>query len=266
MNNWIFLSKNKQDQYINMFAHGCGAEPTSTDDFDYDRSSEPIVLRGILKYKIMQRCWQDNRRFYYMDSGYLGNKPSPLNPHGWKFWHRIVANNLQHGNIVPRPDDRLRKLNFAMPRRRHGSRIIVAAPDDKPCKFYGIDRQQWIDHTLAQLAECTDRPITVRQRHPERSMRVHNDPLDQVLSDDVHALVTFNSVAAIEAIMAGVPAFVMAPSHAARPVANDKLADIEKPYWPDNDLIYQWACHLAYGQFHVDELRNGTALRILNAD
>ena len=42
----IFFSKDGQDDYINMFAHGCGSEPVA--DFDYDASTDPIVLRGIL--------------------------------------------------------------------------------------------------------------------------------------------------------------------------------------------------------------------------
>jgi hypothetical protein len=91
-----------------------------------------------------------------------------------------------------------------------------------------------------------------------------HDPLWQVLTQDVHALVTFNSVAAIESIICGVPAFVMAPVHAARPVANTDLSKIENPFWPDKDKLHAWACHLAYGQFHVDELGDGTAYRILN--
>lgn len=266
MSRWVFLSKNGEDEYINRFAQGSGGHITDTDAFVYEHSEHPIVLRGILKHKIMHRCWQDQRRFWYMDSGYMGNRPGPENPHGWKVWHRVVANDLQHGDIVPRPDDRLRRLNWTMPRRRYGRQIIVAVPDEKPCRFYGIDRDQWVDQTVSTLNQLTNRPITVRQRHPDRSMRVHQDPLDQVLVNDVHALVTFNSVAAIEAIQAGVPAFVLAPSHAARPVAASGLDTIENPHWPDNDLIYQWACHLAYGQVHVSELRDGTALRILNAD
>ena len=77
---WIFLSKNGQDQYINMFARGSGACVTNTDDFDYDSSCFPIVLRGILKHKIMKKCWQDHRTFYYMDTGYLGQPTWRIQP------------------------------------------------------------------------------------------------------------------------------------------------------------------------------------------
>jgi len=79
----------------------------------------------------------------------------------------------------------------------------------------------------------------------------------------VHALVTFKSVAAVESVMLGVPAFTLAPANAAAPVANQDLGLIEKPYWPNQDKLYAWACHLAYGQFHNSEMRNGTALKIL---
>ena len=64
--------------------------------------------------------------------------------------------------------------------------------------------------------------------------------------------------------MAGIPAFVTAPCNAARPVANLDLAQIDRPWYPDPDLVYAWVCHLAYGQFHNDEMSDGTALRILD--
>jgi len=261
---WVFLSKDGRDQYINLFARGSGAPVVSTQDFVYEHSRAPIVLRGILKHKIMQQCWQDHRDFYYMDSGYLGNRPCAANPQGWKLWHRIVKNNLQHGDIVPRDSTRLARLEFVMPRRRWGSKIILAVPDEKPCKFYGIDRTQWTQQVLDTLKQHTDRPVVVRQRNPSRDHRIHQDPLQSVLKDDVHALITFNSNAAVEAVMEGVPVFVLAPSHAAAPVANLDLKTIENPHWPGDDIIHTWACHLSYGQFHVDELRDGTALGILN--
>ena len=139
MKNWIFLSKDGQDEYIQKLAESVKGKITSTNDFVYEDSKEPIVLRGILKYKIMQRCWEDNRDFYYVDTGYFGNNISTENPNGWKLWHRIVINNLQHGEIISRPDDRWKKFNKTpMPWKKDGKKILVAIPDEKPCKFYGI--------------------------------------------------------------------------------------------------------------------------------
>jgi hypothetical protein len=75
-------------------------------------------------------------------------------------------------------------------------------------------------------------------------------------------MVTYQSIAAVESVMYGVPAFTLAPT-AADPVANKDLSNIENPQWSDTDTIYKWACHLAYGQFHVNELKNGDAYRML---
>ena len=254
---WIFLSKDGTDEYINMLAQSCGGQITDTRDFDYRSSTEPIMLRGILKHKIMHQCWRDGRDFYYVDTGYFGNGVM-------KLYHRIVKNDLQHGEIQDRNHDRWDRLSIDLPQApRKGSRVIIAAPDEKPCRFYGIDRDQWIQDVTEKIAQHTDRPIVVRERAPRRQDRVIADPLHRVLADDVHALVTFNSAAAVESILAGVPAFVLAPTHAAAPVANRDLGQIESPRWPDPDKLLAWACHLAYGQFHVRELRDGTALKIL---
>jgi hypothetical protein len=261
---WSFLSKHGVDPYINMLAQGVHCEPTT--ELDYDRSTGPIVLRGILKHKLMQRCRQDGRDFIFVDTGYFGNEPTARNPQAHKLWHRIVINDIQHGDIVPRPQDRWQRFARPLPQWRRGRRVIVALPDDKPCKFYGIDRQTWIANLLIDLQRNTDRPIVLRERVANRQQRMIQRPLSQELTDDVHALVTFNSNAAVEAILHGVPAFVLAPSHAARPVSRVSVTDIETPFYPDQDLLYQWLCHLAYGQFHVSEMRSGAALQQISED
>lgn len=265
MKDYIYLSKDGEDEYVNMFAKGSGANITSTDKFDYNSSTAPIVLRGILKHKIMKQCWKDHRDFYYIDSGYFGNQRSSKNPNGWKYWHRIVKNNLQHNEIIPRPDDRWKKFDIKLePWKKDGRKILIAKPDEKPCKFYGVDLEQWLQDTINTIKQYTDRPIEVRERAPNRIDRVQNDTLKQALDRDVFALVTFNSNAATEAIMYGIPCFTTAPCNAASPVSLQDLSQIEKPYYPEMDKLYSWACHLAYGQFHINELKDGSAWRIIN--
>jgi len=267
MSGWVFLSKGGEDEYINMLAASAKIHPTDSDYFDYhydvsvDRNQ--LVLRGILKHKIMKQCQEDGNNFYYMDSGYVGNNVGNLNSQGSKKYHRIVLNDLQHRVIRPRPSDRWDRLGVEIHPRRTGHRIIVAAPDEKPCKFYGIDQQQWIQDTVAEIQRHTDRPVEVRERAARRSDRVLKEPLSQVLAQDVHAVVTFNSVAAVESILAGVPAFVLSPSHVAEPVANRDLSQMDTPFYPDPDLLMAWCHSMAYGQYHVRELQNGTAFKMM---
>ena len=267
MSGWIFLSKGGEDEYINMLAASANIRPTESDYFDYQydivQEQNQLVLRGILKHKIMKKCLEDGHNFYYMDSGYVGNNVGDLNSQGIKKYHRIVRNDLQHRVIRPRPSDRWDRLGVKIHPKRSGYKIIVAAPDEKPCKYYGIDQQQWIADTVAEIQKHTDRPVEVRERAASRSDRVLKEPLSRVLEQDVHALVTFNSIAAVESILAGVPAFVLAPSHVAEPVANRDLSLIDNPVYPDQDLLMAWCHSMAYGQYHVRELKNGTAFRLM---
>ena len=267
MSGWVFLSKGGEDEYVNMLAASAGIAPMDSDTFDYhydvavDRNQ--LVLRGILKHKIMKQCLADRNNFYYIDSGYVGNNVGDKNSQGIKRYHRIVLNDLQHRTIRARPGDRWDQLGVRISPRRSGHRIIVAAPDEKPCRYYGIDHAQWVRDTVAEIKKHTDRPVEVRARAPKRTDRVLNEPLSHVLTQDVHALVTFNSIAAVESILAGVPAFVLAPSHVANPVANRDLAMIEKLFYPNQDLLMAWCHSMAYGQYHVRELKDGTAFRMM---
>jgi len=257
----IFLSKNGDDEYIDMYAHGLGLQSTPLESWSYEDSTEPLMLRGIMKHKIIKQCWADRRPFRYMDSGYLGNRPGYQNPQGWKVWHRIVPNDLQHDQVIKRPSDRWNQLGLEVASRRRGSSVLIVAPDEKPCKFYGIELDTWLAETVAAIQQHTDRPIVVRERNRSRMDRKTNR-VEKAL-DDVHAVVTFNSIAGTEAILAGVPVFALAPSNAAKPVSNTDLTKIDNPWFPDQDQIREWAYHLAYGQFHIDEFKNGRAERIL---
>lgn len=262
MSQWIYLSKHGQDEYVNLFAQGANIAPIQLETWNYSADQSPLVIRGIMKHKLIKQCWQDRRPFRFIDTGYFGNHACPSNPHGWKLWHRIVPNNLQHNSIMSVSNDRWRRHGITLGARQHGTKIVIAAPDEKPCIFYGVDFESWVANTVATIKLYTDRPIEIRQRDPNRKNRQRNS-LSQALRD-AHALITFNSNAATEAIMQGTPSFVLAPCHAATPVANTDLAKIDNPWWPDDDLRQRWAHSLAYGQFHIDEMRSGHAHRILD--
>lgn len=266
MNNWIFLSKDGQDPYINMFAMATGGRVINTKDFRYEDSKDPIVMRGILKYKIMEQCRKDGRDFYFIDTGYLGNQASADNPNGWKLYHRIVKNDIQHNcDIIERPSDRFDRLQLPVAKwKKGGKNILIAKPDEKPMRYYGLDLDQWLEETIAEIKKHTDRPIVVRERVKSRTERVVNKSLKEALGENVFALVTFNSNAATEAILHGYPAFTLAPSHAARPVSLQDLSKIETPYYPEEEKVRAWLYHLAYCQFHVNELKDGSAWRIIN--
>jgi len=262
MPNWTYLSKQGQDEYIEKFARGAAQSVTVLESWNWDYNQDALVIRGIMKHKIIKQCWQQARPFRYIDTGYFGNHAYSRNPHGWKLWHRIVPNNLQHNELIERPADRWQQLNINLQPRQPGSKILIAMPDEKPCVFYGIDMHDWLQSVVADITSVTDRPIEIRYRDPNRTTR-NKKPFAAVL-DNVHAVVTFNSNAATEAIIAGVPAFVLAPCHAARPVANTDLAKIDTPLRPDQHLREAWVHHLAYGQFHITEMQSGAAHRILD--
>jgi hypothetical protein len=112
----------------------------------------------------------------------------------------------------------------------------------------------WLQNTLTTLERHTDRPLVVREKPPGF---VATD-LAQAFQD-VHAVVTYVSNMAIDAILAGIPVFVDHKS-AARWVGHTDLSAIESPVYPDR---IPWLRHLAYCQFTVEEMANGFAWSVL---
>ena len=240
----------------------------------------PSIFRGVVKRKYIQQHWQDKKDFYYMDTGYFGNFMSPGNPGGKKLFHRIVKNDLQKHWLETYPIDRWQKICKIDPRyqwngwkigRRKGNKILIIVPNRKSCVFYDYeegkaeDRDEskptWLMNTIETIKKHTDMEIIIREKG-SRSARQHYSIFD-ALDEGIFATVAFNSIAALESVIYGVPSFVTVPC-AASPLALTDLSRIAKPFYPDESIVQQHCASLAYGQFTPEEISNGTAWKILN--
>lgn len=226
----------------------------------------PILIRGISSGKIADQHRARGEDYYFIETGYLGNYRCENNRTGRKIYHRIVKNAMQHSSIMDVPGDRWDQLVQFNPSleyrgwRRSGSKILVVLSTDKPFQYYGEDRAKWVRKVKSALKKHTDREIVFRTK-ASRGERT-NDTIYDALADDVYALVTYNSIAAVEAVQYGIPAFALAPT-AADPVGNKDLKMIENPYMPDEDLVQKWLHSIAYSQFSLDEIITGDAWRMV---
>jgi hypothetical protein len=233
----------------------------------------PSIFQGIVKRKYIQQHWQDKKDFYYIDTGYFGNFASLGNPGGKKLFHRIVKNDLQKHWLEKHPINRWEEICKIDPRyqwkgwKKKGNKILIIVPNRKSCVFYDYDtdpyvngEKPWLMNTIETIKKHTDMEIVIREKG-SRSARQHHSIFD-ALDEGVFATVAFNSIAALESVIYGVPSFITVPC-AASPLGITDLSQISTPFYPDESLIKQHCASLAYGQFTVEEIANGTAWKIL---
>ena len=235
------------------------------------------VYRGVAKRKHIQRDWQDKKDFYYIDTGYFGNFASSGNPNGRKLFHRIVKNDLQKHWLENYPKDRWQNICNIDYRyqwkglKKKVNKILIIVPNRKSCVFYGYeegkakDRDEskptWLMNTVETIKKYTDMEIVIREKG-SRSDRQHHSIFD-ALDEGIFATVAFNSIAALESVIYGIPSFVTVPC-AASPLALTDLSQLSTPFYPDEELVQQHCASLAYGQFTHEEVSNGTAWKLLN--
>lgn len=231
----------------------------------------PVSFRSMTKRKEIYKCWETGRPFYYVDNGYMGNLMKK------KIWYRIVKNNVQHTQIRPNmPGDRFQEMcrtapyltygGFKTPRgdRLKKGPILLVTPSEKPCNFYNINRNEWVTNTVKELRKYTAREIIIRHKDGvKRSERIKdNSVAAQCFRDDVWALVTYQSMAALEAMHYGIPAFTMAPN-CVQSVANTDLAAIEDPKYPSREEFMNVLHYIAHCQYTLEEMSKGVAYNMI---
>jgi hypothetical protein len=241
-----------------------GSNNSVTTDIEVNK---PLVVRGVTDKTEMDRCEEQGRDFYYIDTGYVGNFPSIGNPKGSKIWHRVVKNKMQHDIIEDAPSDRWEALVKQDPNlefkgwKKYNQKILFVPPNPKACKAFNIDYDKWMEETKQEIQKYSDLPIETRIKG-SRTDRNHKNTIYDALQG-AYAVVTFNSIAALEAVLFGVPAFVAVPC-VASPLSSNNLEKLQDPFYPSEDLIKKQCYNLAYGQFTVDEFKKGTAWQIIN--
>lgn len=258
----MYYATDQDDAIVKDFMQGVESEYKSFEDIMKTDVSHPMIIRGMTKHKHIHQCWRDKRDFYYIDTGYIGNITKK------KHYHRVVHNNVQHTQVREVPDDRFKRYVQRHPEidfkswKPAGKSILLVTPSEKPCRFYGITRQQWIDDTTKRLRQYTDRPIIIRDKGLRRERVGGNNLFAQLDRDNVYAVVTYQSIAAIESVCHGVPAFATAPT-AADYVTLKDLSRIEQPYRPNAEQVRHWLKWLSYCQYTVFEMQNGIAQKII---
>lgn len=227
-------------------------------------SAGMVHVLGGLQFGALERLWEIRAAglpYVHYDRAYFGGGPGSDRL-------RMVANGY-HANRVRYPHgmewaqtrDRLRLFVVNLSRRREsrpGDGVMVVPPSEAICSLFGLPSPDaWAAGVLMRLAACTDRPMWV-------SKKGDAEPLERRLAR-CHAVVTWTSNVAVEAILAGVPAFASEWSPAA-PVAMP-LAELEKhierPELAPWSARVEWAGSLAWAQFTLDEIRSGFARSIV---
>ena len=129
---------------------------------------------------------------------------------------------------------------------RRGDEILVCPSSEFLFGFYKTNMEAWVKETVEKIRTFTDRPIRVRKKHI--------GGIDEDIAN-AWCLVTHVSAAGLDALRMGIPVVTTgqcAASPLATPIdeiANPKLIDGRE------DLF----ATLAWGQFNLEEMRNGFA-------
>ena len=250
-------------QIVSCFAQGSQAEEIpGWKSLQHWDTSIPVVFRSMAQRKTVNMCEYQKRPYYYIDTGYIGN----LNKK--KHWHRVVPSGMQHSQ--PRfdlPSDRFDNCIDSQDIRfkgwkKDGGPILLVTPSDKPCSFYGIKRDEWIENTVAEIKKHTDREVIIRNKGLRRERVRDNSIYSQFEEDNIFAVVTYNSIAATEAIGYGIPCFTLAPNAADFACGTD-LSRIEDPIYVEEDKVIGWQNWLGYCQFNPQEMVAGIVLPML---
>jgi hypothetical protein len=266
--NPLILDKFSRQELINIcikdgksaFAKGLGNQLTTTPRWvvkhkDLD-IAQPLLIRNIINNEqILQDWMQNNREFWFVDSGYTNFLTGKQ-----KLWHRLVKNHTHHSvQDLPFPTDRLSLLSsFPEPWRRSGKIILVVESSPQHYAMKGTTVDQWRTDIQAQIKYYTDRPIEFRSKNLDRKTRT---TVYDLLKDnnDYYCVISDSSASAVEAIWCGVPAITLS-RHITNTVSRNSISQINDLY---RGSLGDWLCALTYSQWTFEELMSGKALKMI---
>jgi len=231
-----------------------------------------IGVKGSSKL-IMQEYRAAGKHVIYIDKGYYrihsGDSENPLS-----HWRMAVDafQPLAYFQNAPRPVDRWELLGKKIQKRRNeGNDIVFAGSSEKYCTLHDLGHPtDYAEKIISQIR--IQRPGSTIIYRPKPSWGAATEISGTVFSTakrklvmemaNACAVVTHGSNAALDAIMFGVPALVLGDG-IAKPMSMQRIEDLRVPYMPKRRTIKQWVQDVAYCQFTLAEMADGTAWTIL---
>ncbi len=232
--------KAKAQAVCQAFADGCGGRIAHISE----RTNGPVMFYGVRPR--WAHIWHHARAtgqdwFYGDNSAFDCAREQQF---------RLSRNSIQPVIAGTSDGKRLAALDVKVQPWTTGRHILVCKQSAEFMNTVAME-PKWFDETIEQLRHETDRPIVVRSKGDPR-------PLPELLID-AHAVVTWSSAAAFQALIAGVPVHCSDKCSAAP--FSTPLHEIETPIKADGRE--NWAAVIADNQFSLSEIREGAAWRVL---
>lgn len=245
----------KKDKWVGSFVEYVGGRMATMEEI-YSNSTLPMAFSGISKSAARSQAEKHNLDYWYIDTGYLGNRL-------FKTWFRITKNGFQvTAPIQAKPNDRLTKLRINRTQFRRGNKIMVVPIDPKVASGYQItDPDTWLQQTIDTIKTHTNREIVIRTRPASRETRTTTDTFVNALQQDINAVVVWASNCGVESIQHGIPVVSLGPS--ATTQVSGKIEQIDNLPSVDLDHTESWLRWLSYNQFTQTEIETGVAWKIL---
>ena len=195
----------------------------------------PIAIYGLARglLEVLQKAQRDNHDWFFIDHGYL-------NSGHFDGYYSVTKNAFQHTGGGVYSSKRLDQIRPNLSPMGHGEHILLLPPSRALAPYIKMDVDAWIKK-YQNLK--TDRPIRVREKGDPI-------PLEEDL-ENCHAVVTYNSKAAIKAAIAGISVFATDRCCATR--ISQPLSDIDNP---DLNIDREgWLRALCSHQFTLEEMR-----------
>lgn len=254
-NDPTMLGYAKKDKWVGPFVKHAGGRMATIEEI-HANTTVPMAFSGISKSSVKAQAEKHNLNYWYIDTGYLGNRL-------FKNWFRITKNGYQvTAPVLNKPNDRLTKLRVNRTQIQRGGKIMIVPVDDKVAGAYGlVDSDTWLQQTIDLVKTYTDREIVVRTRPASRETRVTTDTFVSALHNDINAVVTWSSNCGVESVQHGIPVVSLGPS--ATTQVSGKIDQIDSLPLVDTDRVESWLRWLSYNQFTQHEINSGLAWNIL---
>ena len=229
-----------------------------------DEGKDVHFFWGLAGQNIRQitECQEQGLEWWYVDNGYITEQitryPEPIINNYDKTYFRICKGGI-HTTELKEYDEK--RLNTQFTDWQSGEHILVCPSSPTVTYFInGKSQDDWINDTINTIKKYTDREIKFRNK-PRPGNKWWNTDIKDDLKG-AHCLVTNMSLAAVDAIISGVPC-ITDKKNVANFVSSQDISKINLPFKPNNNEINKWMRMLSYNQFTIKEIEDGIAFKVL---